>query len=217
MENLMPINFSEIGSVASVPKSTVTTAGDLIVADGASSVTRLGVGTDDQVLTLASGAPAWADAGGGALDWTLLSSADFPTGANTSTVSGLSGYDNYLIWCSGMVSSYGTCEWRLNGISSGYLEAVIEVFGSTLPRTYFDKNKSGLKGPYSTTLDWVMRISGAASGNNCLIEMQWVYPNNKAGFSTGMVDLAGTPMDSFSIVNDSNPWTGFYDCRIFGA
>jgi hypothetical protein len=65
MENLMPISFSEIGSVASVPKSTVTTAGDLIVADGASSVSRLGVGTDDQILTLASGAPTWADAGGG--------------------------------------------------------------------------------------------------------------------------------------------------------
>jgi hypothetical protein len=48
-----------------IPKSTVTTAGDLIVADGASSVTRLGVGADDQILTLASGLPVWADAAGG--------------------------------------------------------------------------------------------------------------------------------------------------------
>ena len=51
---------------AKIPKSTVTTAQDLIVADGASSVTRLGVGTDDQVLSVVAGEVAWADAAGGA-------------------------------------------------------------------------------------------------------------------------------------------------------
>ena len=48
-----------------ITSDTVTTAGDLIVADGASSVTRLGVGTDDQVLSVVAGNVAWADAGGG--------------------------------------------------------------------------------------------------------------------------------------------------------
>lgn len=60
-------------NTAAIPKSTVTTAGDLIVADGNASVTRLGIGTDDQVLTMVSGAPAWADAAGGG-GATLLSS-----------------------------------------------------------------------------------------------------------------------------------------------
>jgi len=54
-----------LDSAAVIPSSTVTTAQDLIVADGASSVTRLGVGTDDQVLSVVAGAVAWADAGGG--------------------------------------------------------------------------------------------------------------------------------------------------------
>ena len=36
---------------AAVPKSTVTTKGDLIVGTGASTVTRLGVGTNDYILT----------------------------------------------------------------------------------------------------------------------------------------------------------------------
>ena len=86
-----------------IPKSTVTTAGDLIVADGASSVTRLGVGTDgslvtvaagspaylapgtdDQVLTLASGAPVWADAGGGG-GLTLLATVSSVTSNVTFT------------------------------------------------------------------------------------------------------------------------------------
>jgi len=48
-----------------ITSDTVTTAQDLIVADGASSVTRLGVGTDDQVLSVVAGEVAWADAGGG--------------------------------------------------------------------------------------------------------------------------------------------------------
>jgi hypothetical protein len=80
-----------------IPKSTVTTAGDLIIADGASSVTRLGVGsegsllkvdsgtlaylapgTDDQVLTLAAGTPTWADAAGGGA-YTLLSTTTLST------------------------------------------------------------------------------------------------------------------------------------------
>ena len=59
-----------------IPSDTVTTSQDLIVADGASSVTRLGVGTDDQVLSVVDGEVTWADAsGGGSL--TLITSGTF--------------------------------------------------------------------------------------------------------------------------------------------
>jgi len=50
-----------------ITSDTVTTAEDLIVADGSSSVTRLGVGTDDQVLSVVAGSVAWADVGGGSI------------------------------------------------------------------------------------------------------------------------------------------------------
>ena len=43
----------------------ISTAGDLVVGDGTGQASRLGIGTDDQVLTVVSGAPAWADGGGG--------------------------------------------------------------------------------------------------------------------------------------------------------
>ena len=43
----------------------ISTAGDLVVGDGTGQASRLGVGTDDQVLTVVSGVPAWADGGGG--------------------------------------------------------------------------------------------------------------------------------------------------------
>ena len=47
-------------AAAAVPKSTVTTAGDVIYATGSSAVTRLGIGSTGQVLTVASGVPSWA-------------------------------------------------------------------------------------------------------------------------------------------------------------
>jgi microcystin-dependent protein len=49
---------------ARVLKNIVTTAGDLLYATGASTLTRLGVGSNGQILTVVSGAPAWAASAG---------------------------------------------------------------------------------------------------------------------------------------------------------
>lgn len=50
-----------------VPKSTVTTAGDLIYGTGNAAVSRLGLGSAGQVLTAGASAPTWAAAPGAAL------------------------------------------------------------------------------------------------------------------------------------------------------
>jgi hypothetical protein len=52
-------------AAAAIPKSTVTTAGDVIYATGSSAVTRLGIGSTGQVLTVAGGVPSWATAASG--------------------------------------------------------------------------------------------------------------------------------------------------------
>lgn len=57
---------------AAIPKSTVTTAGDLIVADGNASVTRLGIGTNGQVLQSNGTTATWVTPTSSA-GWTLLS------------------------------------------------------------------------------------------------------------------------------------------------
>jgi len=51
-----------------IPKSTVTTNGDLIYGTGSSTVTRLGIGSTGQVLTVSGGVPTWAAATGGVTD-----------------------------------------------------------------------------------------------------------------------------------------------------
>jgi hypothetical protein len=54
-------------AAAAIPKSTVTTAGDVIYATGSSTVSRLGLGTAGQVLTVNTGAtaPEWTTPAGG--------------------------------------------------------------------------------------------------------------------------------------------------------
>lgn len=47
--------------------STYTTAGDLVYGSGSGAITRLGIGSSTQVLTVAGGVPTWA-AGGSPAD-----------------------------------------------------------------------------------------------------------------------------------------------------
>jgi hypothetical protein len=49
---------------AAIPKSTVTTSGDMIYATGSSAVTRRGIGSTGQVLTVSGGVPTWATPAG---------------------------------------------------------------------------------------------------------------------------------------------------------
>lgn len=74
----MPVSFKELLTLKGVDvtqdiqtqlsdKATnpMTASGDIIYGGASGTPTRLAKGTDDQVLTLASGVPTWADATGG--------------------------------------------------------------------------------------------------------------------------------------------------------
>ena len=63
-------NTASTTATAAIPKSTVTTAGDVIYATGSAAVTRLGIGTANQVLAVNSGATA--------PEWKTISSGTFP-------------------------------------------------------------------------------------------------------------------------------------------
>lgn len=77
-------------AAAAIPKSTVTTAGDVIYATGSGVVTRLGIGTAGQVLTVNGGAtaPSWATPSGGG-GWTSLASGSCSgSSVSLSSISG---------------------------------------------------------------------------------------------------------------------------------
>jgi len=75
-------------AAAAVPKSTVTTAGDVIYATGSAAVTRLGIGTAGQVLAVNSGAtaPEWVTTTAGATVKTVRKSSDQTVTSSTTLV-----------------------------------------------------------------------------------------------------------------------------------
>jgi hypothetical protein len=86
-----------------------TTLGDIAYRSSTANVnTRLALGTAGQVLQVNSGAtaPEWANPAAIGTDWTLLNSGGTAlTGAQTITVSGISGKNKILMFVSGASSA----------------------------------------------------------------------------------------------------------------
>jgi hypothetical protein len=54
-----------VGPTKGGTNQTTYTTGDILYASGSNTLSKLGIGSNEQVLTLTSGVPAWEDAGGG--------------------------------------------------------------------------------------------------------------------------------------------------------
>lgn len=119
-------------AAAAVPKSTVTTNGDLIYGTGSGAVTRLGIGTTGQVLSVSGGIPAWATASSANIDWVLVSNTTTNTGTSY-TISGLGSYKKLRIFYSG-VSNTNTngarLRFRMNGDTGSNYNAYVIDFNS---------------------------------------------------------------------------------------
>lgn len=95
---------------AAIPKSTVTTNGDVIYATGSAAVTRLGIGSAGQVLTVAAGIPSWATpATGGGM--TLLSTTTLSGATTTVTIAG--GYKDLKVIVFGCTNATGSGRFRI--------------------------------------------------------------------------------------------------------
>jgi hypothetical protein len=82
-------------AAAAIPKSTVTTNGDLIYGTGSATVSRIGVGSTGQVLTVAAGVPAWAAPTSGLV---FISRSSFSAVSSVSANNVFtSTYDNYKL------------------------------------------------------------------------------------------------------------------------
>jgi hypothetical protein len=91
---------------AQIPETLLTTTGDVIYASGANTPARLGIGTTGQVLQVSGGLPAWTTPTAGAANWSLLNAGGTAlTGAQTVTVSGISGADKIMVLIAGASSA----------------------------------------------------------------------------------------------------------------
>jgi hypothetical protein len=146
-------------AAAAVPKSTVTTAGDVIYATGSGAVTRLGIGTAGQVLQVNSGAtaPEWATSASGGM--TLLSTTSL-SGASTTVSSISTSYKDLVIY---LKDFYGSASsgmgLRLNNNStSGNYHYILAAAFAASSTNYFGGSDSMVPFAGST-------LQGAANDN----------------------------------------------------
>jgi len=95
--------------------STATTNGDLLYGTGAGALTRLGIGSTSQVLTVAGGVPSWATPAGGGSGLTMISTQTAADVASVTFDSVFnSTYVSYLLVWNGVRSTSGVQTQDLN-------------------------------------------------------------------------------------------------------
>lgn len=180
-----------------VPKSLVTTKGDLIAATGASTPARLAVGTNDQVLvadsTTATGLK-WATPTAGGKNYTAVNSGGTAlTGATSITVSGISAKDDIQVLVvdasSANQSSFFSFTFNSDTTTKYNFAGMYGVSESTEANFDFGNGENTIGGtsyPFgrmsqssASRIDGGLRISGAnSSGVKIISAAQGVVSQN---------------------------------------
>jgi len=103
------ISANTAAAAAKIPLSTVTTAGDLILGTGSSTVTRLGIGSNGQSLIVSAGSVVW----GVPTDTSKIPQATVTTAGDLILGSGAGAVSRLAIGASGTVltSNGTTASW----------------------------------------------------------------------------------------------------------
>ena len=162
-------------NTAAIPKSTVTTTGDLIVANGNASVTRLGIGSNGQSLLSNGTTAVWGTpAATPSYDsWSSLASGNITTGSATFSITSFSAKDKYLllvndISATGQSGSVDVAI-RINGDSSNVDTTFIRIepaatYASTIIKQGIDSFILGkMSSNAGSTLSGGTLINGARS------------------------------------------------------
>ena len=102
--------------------STLTTNGDVLYGTGSGALSRLGIGSTSQVLTVTGGVPVWATpAGGGGM--TLLSTTSLSSSATISSISGA--YKTLVGVVYGMLNNTADGEFTIKPNNSSLVYAAV--------------------------------------------------------------------------------------------
>lgn len=127
--------------------STATTNGDLLYGTGSGALSRLGIGSTSQVLTVTAGVPSWAAAAGGG-GMTVLASGSFDTATAAVTFNSLTqAYKDIYVVVKGFKPASGqesTLALRVNNDSTAaaYQEVVATSSNSALQYVSFTEFKA---------------------------------------------------------------------------
>jgi hypothetical protein len=212
-------------AAAAVPKSTVTTAGDVIYATGSGAVTRLGIGTANQILRVNSGAtaPEWATPASSTSGLTLIAAQAIGTAVASFTVTSAfsSTYDEYLVLVEFGTTSAGANAGLTLGANASYRGNAIVMAdtGTTVTGANYNTSTSMFVGYVAT--------DGGASQifiSNPNKAKKTVVKATNTGFITTQAnnllagnyyDTATTAHTAFTITASTGTFTGG-NVRVYG-
>jgi len=199
----------------------ITTEGDLVVGDGTGQASRLGVGANDQVLTVVSGSPEWADGGGGGNYYNITAGGTYTVSLESGlysvastdaltvggvTVNGNLGLVNYASGVADIVASSVLDSWttRTSGFGTSSIYGV--TYGDGL---YVAVGSSGKLTTSTDGTTWTTRTSGfGTTGINAVT------------YGDGLFVAVGSS-GTLTTSTDGTTWTtrtsGFGTTLIFGV
>ena len=167
------MDFTWATDASGIPATIFDAKGDLIAASAADTAARLAVGTNGQFLSANSSTATgleWVAAPVAGANWTLLNSGGTAlTGAQTITVSGISGADKVfiLVETASSASALSFMRFQINTATSNYVnQGVVFAAGSTYSNGYISGVSSTNGIPFARLTD--SSGSGIVIGN-CLI------------------------------------------------
>lgn len=170
------IAATETVANAAVPKSTVTTAGDLIYATGNAAVTRLGIGNTNQLLVAGASAPSW-----GMRITTSAMSGGPPASPTTGDIWIATAVDgNGTAWHFQYDSTQTTYKWIF--IGGPAVRSDVDTDESTSSTTYVDLATVGPSITVARAGDYQLRF-GATMYNATTTSTGHIYISPKKGAS----------------------------------
>jgi len=154
----------------------ISTEGDLVVGDGTGQASRLGIGADDQVLTVVSGSPEWADGGAGGNYYNITAAGTYtvdlaaglygyastaPVTVGGVTLDGL-GLANYASTITSIKAANDGTTWTSRTSGFGATDIYGVGYGDGLYVTVGDSGKLTTSTDGTT---WTTRTSGFGSTN----------------------------------------------------
>jgi hypothetical protein len=176
-----------------IPKSTVTTAGDIIFRNG-SAPTRLGIGTAGQVLTVNSGAtaPEWATAVSGGM--TLLSTTTL-SGASTTISSISQAYTNLFVQVYSMTNATADGTFTIEINSSTVAICAARIQAGTAGQIGFGKLESaGTLARASTQNAYNLLITNYANATNYFLPLSFTGTANLTSGAVSSTLISGSSL-----------------------
>jgi hypothetical protein len=205
----------------------MTTTADLIYSSSGSTPARLGIGTAGQVLQVNSGAtaPEWAAPTAAGANYTLLNSGGTTLSGASTTVSGISGKSDLLIYVDASTNAtQASLELRLNADSTAgnYIYAGSRISGATTwAANKLEAQNSGVvnkttipmgyaNDPATSPISAAVRIDGCSTTGFKSFNLTGSgsgTPNQQNRNLTGIY-LGSAAITSITILTDDGSFTG---------